>query len=96
MVTDVSVMLDGVGVSSTKDGSGEATVNALLSLGQESLGQVDGERTERTGSEDRSSVSGSSLEVDEVRLETEEGRLEDNGGREGGNGISAGSISSPP
>jgi hypothetical protein len=98
-VTGDSERLDGVGVSSTEEGAEGGTVKSPLSLGHESLGQVDGER--RIRSEDISSVSGSSLETEVLggTLETEE--IVDELGIERGSGISAASIrlssiSSPP
>ena len=88
-----------MGVSSTEEGAEGGTVKRPLSLGHESLGQVDGER--RIRSEDISSVSGSSLETEVLggTLETEE--IVDKLGVERGSGISAASIplspmSSPP
>jgi hypothetical protein len=42
IVTGDSERLDGVGVSSTEEGTEGGTVKSPLSLGHESLGQVDG------------------------------------------------------
>ena len=88
-----------MGVSSTEEGAEGGTVKSPLSLGHESLGQVDGER--RIRSEDISSASGSSLETEVLRGTLEIEEMMDELGVERGSGISAASmplspISSPP